>query len=341
MMDEKPAHLQPGGKTRGRRSWGGLVGFLALMTFFSLLALGYGWAFTEVTLSVDGREQVVRTLQGDVRGLLAEKDVQVLACDMVEPHWDMPLEEGMKVEVRRAVPLTIRVDGKTVDTVSGQKNVLGAVEEAGVVLGPLDRLRPQGQTPLTAGIEIEVIRVEEKVISAEVAIPFQTRRLSDDSMPQGQSRLVQEGREGLARRLVWYLYENGEKVAEEILTEDIIEEPTARVVAMGTINTSRGGPDLRYKKMLKMEATAYAPDSRSLGVTSKYTATGVKARRGIVAVDPRVIPLGTRLYVSGYGKGLAADTGGAIKGYCVDLCFDTYEEAVRFGRRQVEVYILE
>ncbi|NLP18856.1 MAG: DUF348 domain-containing protein [Firmicutes bacterium] len=340
-MDEKPAHLGRGGKFFGRGPRVRLAGLLLLVAFFSLLAVGYGWAFKEVTLSVDGRVQVVQTLKGDVKGLLEEKGVKVYAHDLVEPHLDTSLKSGMEVEVRRAMPVTIRVDGETRNLVSAQKTVLKAVEEAGIILGSLDRLLPLGPTPLTAGIEIDVIRVEEEIITTEVAVPFQTRRTSDDSLPSGQSKVVRAGREGLARRVVWCLYENGEKVAEEVLTEDIIVEPTPRVLALGTISTSRGGKDLRLKKMMKMEATAYAPDSRSLGVNSKYTATGVRARRGIIAVDPRVIPLGTKLYVSGYGQGLAADTGGAIKGNMVDLCFDTYEEAVRFGRRQVEVYILD
>lgn len=340
-MDEKPAHLGRGGKFLGRRPQVRLAGLLILVTFFSLLAVGYGWAFKEVTLSVDGRVQVVHTLQGDVGGLLEEKGVQVYAHDLLEPHGDTPLRSGMKVEVRRAIPVIIGVDGGRRDLASGQKTVLKAVEEAGIVLGPSDRLLPRGSTPLTAGMEIDVIRVEEEIITTEVAVPYQTRRINDDSLPQGQSKVVQKGREGLARRVVWCRYENGEKLAEEILREDIIAEPATQVLALGTISSSRGGRDLQFKKMLKMEATAYAPDPRCLGVSSKYTATGVRAKRGIIAVDPRIIPLGTSLYVSGYGRGLAADTGGAIKGNSVDLCFDTYEEAVKFGRRRVEVYILD
>ena len=71
------------------------------------------------------------------------------------------------------------------------------------------------------------------------------------------------------------------------------------------------------------------------------TATGLRARRGIVAVDPRIIPLGTRLYIPGYGEALAADTGGWIKNYRVDLCFETLEECYKFGRRKIRVYLVE
>ena len=87
-----------------------------------------------------------------------------------------------------------------------------------------------------------------------------------------------------------------------------------------------------------MEATAYLPTD---GSVHGITATGIPARHGIVAVDPDVIPLGTRVYIPGYGMALAADVGGAIVGDKIDLCMEDYSEAMRFGRRAVKVYILE
>ena len=81
-----------------------------------------------------------------------------------------------------------------------------------------------------------------------------------------------------------------------------------------------------------MESTAYSPHE-----TSGYTATGERVRRGIAAVDPDIIPLGTKLYVDGYGEAVAADTGGAIRGNRIDLGFDNYQEAINWGRRGVMV----
>jgi len=83
---------------------------------------------------------------------------------------------------------------------------------------------------------------------------------------------------------------------------------------------------------LKMIATAYVGGGR--------TATGVQARRGIAAVDPSVIPIGTKLYIEGYGEALAADIGRAIKGNKIDLCFDTLQECRIFGRRTITVYLV-
>jgi len=342
-MDEMPAHLRPGGGVPGFRPGKKLLGLLLVLAVVcSLLAGGYAWARKEVTISVDGRTMVVQTLARNVGGLLAEEGIVLGERDRVEPDLQTPLERGMEIVVRRAQPFVLKVDGETRTTASTRERVAEALAEAGVVLGPLDRTVPAGDTPLIPGMEIEVIRGREEVVTIEVPVPFQVQRRSDDSLPRGQSKVVQEGREGREERLVRYRYENGEKVSEELIEERIIEEPVPQVVAVGTLTTiaSRGGEILRFKEMRVMEATAYTPDPRCNG-GYKYTATGRLAQRGIVAVDPRVIPLGTRLYVEGYGNALAADTGGAIKGNKIDLCFDTYEEAVRFGRRQVKVYILE
>lgn len=92
-----------------------------------------------------------------------------------------------------------------------------------------------------------------------------------------------------------------------------------------------------YADVLTMEATAYLPsDGDGYGIT----ATGIPATYGVAAVDPYIIPLGTRLYIPGYGEAIAADTGGAIIGYRIDLCMESYDECMEFGRRNVTVYIL-
>ena len=93
-----------------------------------------------------------------------------------------------------------------------------------------------------------------------------------------------------------------------------------------------------YTQVLGMEATAYLPTD---GSVEGITAIGIPATYGIVAVDPEIIPLGTRVYIPGYGEALAADTGGAIYGYRIDLCMEDYWQAMDFGRRTVTVFVLK
>ena len=99
---------------------------------------------------------------------------------------------------------------------------------------------------------------------------------------------------------------------------------------------SNGAPS-KYSKVLTVEATAYSSQDPGNG---NYTATGSRLKKGIVSVDPRLIPLGTKLYVEGYGYAVADDVGGAIKGHRIDLAYDSRSEALQFGRQTVKVYVL-
>ena len=93
-----------------------------------------------------------------------------------------------------------------------------------------------------------------------------------------------------------------------------------------------------YGRVVYVEATAYSSQDPGLGL---YTARGNLVGHGIISVDPNFIPLGTRVYIPGYGEAVADDTGGAIFGNRIDIAFDTYEEAINFGRQNIEIYIIE
>lgn len=125
------------------------------------------------------------------------------------------------------------------------------------------------------------------------------------------------------------------RMEEEILQK----KKQLNVSYKNNISAFSNNKEVQYS--LIMEATAYEPSAISCGASADgYTALGIPAGYGVVAVDPSVIPLGTNLYIEGYGYAIAADVGKAIKGNIIDLCFNTYEEAINFGRQTVKVYIL-
>ena len=123
---------------------------------------------------------------------------------------------------------------------------------------------------------------------------------------------------------------------EEKEVQDILSAIKSRIAAIQPAGMTLVGE-------WSLTATAYyafgsgGNDINGNGIT----ATGLRARKGIVAVDPRIIPLGTKLYIPGYGEALAADTGGWIKNDRIDLCFESLEECFRFGRRKIRVYLVE
>jgi len=105
-------------------------------------------------------------------------------------------------------------------------------------------------------------------------------------------------------------------------------------------NNSLIGAPQNYKRVLDMTATAYGPGPLDNGKWNNLTYMGGTVRKGVVAVDPTVIPMGTKLWVEGYGEAIAEDQGSAIKGNRIDLAFNTRKEALDYGIQKVKVYVL-
>jgi 3D (Asp-Asp-Asp) domain-containing protein len=182
-------------------------------------------------------------------------------------------------------------------------------------------------------------RTETRVETAQ--IPAQVHYEFSRNVGPGRVVKVQDALPGEIKRTYRISFRNGKPVGRELIKEERTE-PQHAIFHMGRegYRPSRGA--FVRSRVLTMEATAYDPSPRTIGPRATgRTRNGMIARFGLVAVDPRVIPLGTKLFVEGYGFALAADTGGAIKGNKIDLCFATRREALNFGRRQVRVHILK
>ena len=170
--------------------------------------------------------------------------------------------------------------------------------------------------------------------------------INDANLDKGKQRVVQPGEAGILAREYTVVYEDGQEVDRQLVEERVVKPAVDRVIARGTrpvvrTATVARGRTIRYTDVLIMEATAYEPGPQSCGIYADgYTYTGKKATYGIAAVDPRVIPLGTKLYIEGYGFAAAEDIGSAIEGHRIDVCYDTVREALLWGRRRVKVYIL-
>lgn len=165
-------------------------------------------------------------------------------------------------------------------------------------------------------------------------ISFSTKFVYTNSLCQGKSRILREGKNGKIKKVYYYYMEYSGEVSKELIDTKIVEYPIDRVVEIGIAPIQ----DLNQNKYYIMEATAY---TAGVGGVDYYTSTGNKVRRGIAAVDPSIIPLGSRIYVEGYGYADALDVGSAIKGFKIDLYFESYKEAILWGRRKVKVYLIK
>jgi len=182
-------------------------------------------------------------------------------------------------------------------------------------------------------------RVEHRAIA-----PQTIHRLMISLAP-GHTKVIERGHAGVREVYVRYSQRDGGPVRSTVLASTVTVVPKARVVAEGIGGTplesfeTRGIAQMAYmaRSAMEMLATAYTADCAGC---DGMTALGRRAGKGIVAVDPRVIPIGTHLFIPGYGFAVAGDTGGDIVGNRIDLGFDSWREAMLFGRRDVKVYRL-
>jgi 3D (Asp-Asp-Asp) domain-containing protein len=169
-------------------------------------------------------------------------------------------------------------------------------------------------------------------------IPFAVQHRPDQHLPQGKTVIGEAGQYGTRIKTIRELLQNGRVVRTVTVGIRRIKPSRPEIIDYGTAQpVSRGGTVPQFTEVIRMSATAYWPDP---AWSSGYTYTGLKAQYGIAAVDPTVIPLGTHLYIPGYGFALAADIGGGIKGDRIDLCYDNLQGADSWGLREVNVYVL-
>lgn len=305
-----------------------------------LVLVGTGWGVTtftwkKVTLAADGQEKVVRTWARDVERLLQEQKVTLNPEDQVTPPLNTPLRKGMYIEVKRAIEVRILADGREKLIRLLPTTVEEALSRAGILLGPEDRVEPDREKIIRAGEVIKVTRVEVRTETVEEELAYGVVRRQDLELERGITRIIQRGQKGLQRTEYRVIYEDGQEVKREIVKQEVLKAPVPQIVAVGALSqVSRGGQTLRFKHAFWATATAYTH-------TGRRTATGAIPRVGTVAVDPEVIPLGSRLYIEGYGFGIAQDVGSGIQGERLDVFLDTEEAARRWGVRQVKVYVLE
>lgn len=266
--------------------------------------------------------------------------------DLVTPSPETGVQAGMHIYIQRSKGITINADGSELAARTFAETVAQALQERGIRLSELDRVEPDLDTTIRDGLAISITRIVHELVTSEEAIPFSSELRPDPELEIDHQQVTQSGMPGLFKRLTRVIYENGEEKESIIEREWVESAPEARITSYGTkivvreIDTPEGR--LTYWRKLRVYATWY---NASHGGKTRddprygFTYLGLKAERGIVAVDPNVIPFYTKMYVPGYGIGLAADTGGGIKGRWIDLCYEEGDTGL-WGARWVDIYLL-
>ncbi|MHB0876405.1 MAG: 3D domain-containing protein [Anaerolineae bacterium] len=266
-------------------------------------------------------------------------------ADSVWPALDGAPLSGASVWLDRSTPFSV-VSGDRRLPVRGQGQTVGeGLASAGIYLFGRDIAEPDLSEPLTPNLTIRVDRISEEVEIVQETSPFETLWEADPELELDQTRMVREGQVGILLRRYKLTYVNGERQDGRLEDWWIQQEPLDRMMAYGTRVVVRdvetpSGP-LQYWRRLRVLVTSYSPSTAGQPTSSPHygmTRTGKKAGNGIIAVDASVIPFGTRIYVPGYGVGVAEDTGGAIIGKHIDVCYD--DDDLQIWHRWVDVYLL-
>jgi uncharacterized protein YabE (DUF348 family) len=298
-----------------------------------------------VDLVVNQQQTTVWTTSENVEQLLKAQKVNVTEHDKVEPGLDASIKAKMKVLVESAFQLTMNVGGEEKQVWTTSTTVADFLGQQKVTLNELDRVEPALEAMVQKDSVIKITRVEKVTDVVEESVDYAVVTKKDSNLTKGTEKVVDKGLKGKVAKHYEVVLENGKEVSRELIKTETLQKSKDRIVAVGTKvvkqpQVSRGNDNV--SKEFYVSSTAYTAYCNGC---SGYTSTGINLRANpnakVIAVDPNVIPLGTKVYVEGYGYAIAGDTGRAIKGNKIDVFFSTKAEAYSWGRKTVKIKILE
>ena len=315
---------------------------LIVLALVSVLTMGFSTALgNDVELNINGKTKTVFTYEKTVGDFLKKEGIVLKNKDLVSPSIDEEIDKDMKITISSPKSYHIKDGNKTIIAEANGYTVADVLENLNIKLNKLDRVSLPLDEIAKEGMEIKIDRVVVENIENKIEIPFETESRENKDMFEGDKNVITKGEVGQKTESLKNTYVNGVLETTEVLKSEITKDPVKEVVEVGTKKAAAAPNGKNAKRVIVMQATAYDPSAGS------KTAMGTRARVGAVAVDPRVIPLGSKLYIesmdgfASYGYATAEDTGGAIKGNRIDLFYNSNAEANRFGRRNVKVYVLD
>lgn len=321
-------------------------GYIANDQYFSKVALA-------INLDNTGKQEV-RVKKGTVKEVLDSQNITLSEYDRVSPSLDTQVTEGQEINIYRAHDIIINDGGTTTAQKTTYKTVEDVLKELNITLGANDKVSPALDKEVASVDTINITRVEKTTETKKEAVKFETKEEKDASLASGQSVTKVEGKDGEKEVTVETVKENGKVVSETTTAEKVVTEPVAKVVSVGTkveavaatttsatTTSTATSTSAVSGRQITVDAVAYSlgyghDGQWGRGASGMALGPGVKA----IAVDPSVIPLGTRVYVPGYGEAIAADTGTAIKGNIIDVFMSRYADSLAWGRKTITITIL-
>ena len=299
--------------------------------------LGSTGVHTYVVNDAGNETQVVAFRSMSVSTVLAKANTRVLRPeDVVTPDAAAVISHG-EIAIVRAKPVTLTID-HTSETIYSIVGTVGELlVENGIKLNTADKVSPDPTDPVPYNGEVVVKRTTYAYSSKTEAIAYQRLYKKNPYMEVGRSYISVMGQNGILKKTIKVT-----KVAQQPVGSAVVKTQTIKPVVHEVYDIGTARLDLKPVRTYTMSATAYSNRRSTIldGKDHLYGYSGLWLHYGTCAVDRRLIPMGTVLYVEGYGYAVAADTGSSINGNCIDLFFNSYGDACRWGRQSVKVYVL-
>lgn len=354
--------------------------YRALALLFPIVCVGLlltQTAFAKNTYLINdgGRVVIHTTYATDPAEVLDEAGLELGTDDTYITQSGIGMSE---ITIQRKQTVQIVCGGKTLTVSTYGETVESLLERMNIDLSPDDVVSEALSAATDDGMVITVRQTVTQEETYTVSTPYATRYCYDATLEEGEQVVLTKGVEGQVLYTANVHYVDGEEVSRTVLSETVVSQRVDALIAIGTyeeapdysdivyeeedvpaeepeeeevelpvieggVITTPDGETLTYTGTMQAVATAY--HNTDPGCTI-YTATGTLCRVGAIAVDPSVIPYGTRMYIVTndgqyvYGIAVAEDCGGSIKGNRVDLYFDTVDECWDFGIRNCTIYFL-
>ncbi|MUK88084.1 DUF348 domain-containing protein [Ornithinibacillus sp. L9] len=301
----------------------------------------------QVIVTIDGEEKEYFTVADTIGSFLGENNLSFSDRDDISHSKDEEISDGLQLTVNQAFQVTINDGGEEEQVWTTGGTIQELLDENQITLTDQDKIEPAIEESVTNDTQIQIVRVETKTEEVEESVAFKTETKEDSSLEKGKKNVLAEGKDGKLVKTYEVTYENGKEVDRELIEEEVVQDSENRVVAIGTkepkqnLVTLSSGSKPSGGKEFTMTASAY---TASCSGCSGYTTTGINLNanpnKKVIAVDPNVIPLGSKVWVEGYGEAIAGDTGGHIQGNRIDVHVPTKSDAYRWGVKRVKVKVI-
>ncbi len=329
------------------------VALVLAIVFVATTCGGFAYAAPNVVTitDTDGVPVQIRTSDTNVGKILSKQGIILNEGDRINYELTDKVEGDAVINIIRAVSVSVNYMGETKEYMTTGFVVSDVLKELGIEVDADDVVTPSLGTRVFDGDAITVVAYDTHSVTVQEEVAYTTTEIENANLAPGERVVIQAGQNGVNEYVYEISYVNGEEVSRKLLRDEILSNPVEEIVEYGPgvweLGVIPASAPANYSRVEIFTATAYDASPADNGPWAGKTSTGMPLVYGVIAVDPRVIPYGTKMYIESvdgqykYGYAIAGDCGGAIKGNKVDLFFPSRSTCYSFGRRAVKIYFLD